>query len=194
MCNEAANIPFRVLPNVPVRQWVMSLPWELRGLAAARPKVLGAMDRIFAEEIGRMSKKLTKVAGTRTGSVASEQLFGGALNLHPHLHALQVDGAFTKVGAGVRFHEATPPAKADVATGAQRVRDRAVRWLSRHGFVDERAAEERGNQPAEPSAIEGCMQLALAGGTFLARPAEAKPDPDADLDHKERRFSAPSDG
>src|SRR5262249_47731622 len=112
-----------------------------------------------------------------TGSVAAVQRFGGALHLHPHLHALQVDGAFTKVGAGVRFHEATPPTKDDVATGAQRVRDRAVRWLSRHGFVDERAAEERGNPPAEPSALEGCMQLALAGGTFLARPAEAKPDP-----------------
>jgi len=105
-----------------------------------------------------------------------------------------VDGAFTKVGAGVRFHEATPPAKDDVATGAQRVRDRAVRWLHRHGFIDERAAEERGNPPAEPSALEGCMQLALAGGTFLARPAEAKPDPDADLDNKERRFSATCDG
>jgi hypothetical protein len=34
------------------------------------------MDRIFAEEIGRMSKKLTKVAGTRTGSIAAVQLFG----------------------------------------------------------------------------------------------------------------------
>ena len=66
--------------------------------------------------------------------------------------------------------------------------------MARLGTTDERAAEERGNQLAEPSALEGCMQLALAGGTFLARPAEAKPDPDADLDPKERRFSAPSDG
>src|SRR5262249_34564139 len=86
-CNEAANITDRVLPNVLVRPWVMSLPWELRGLAAARPQVLGAMARIFAEEIGRMSKKLTKVAGTRTGSVAAVQRFGGALHLHPPLRA-----------------------------------------------------------------------------------------------------------
>jgi hypothetical protein len=41
MCNEAVQLVDRVLPNVPVRQWVLSLPWELRGLAATRPRVLG---------------------------------------------------------------------------------------------------------------------------------------------------------
>ena len=32
MCNEAAQIVDRVVPNVPIRQWVLSLPWELRGI------------------------------------------------------------------------------------------------------------------------------------------------------------------
>jgi len=31
----------RVLPNAPIRQWVLSLPFELRGLAAMKPDVLG---------------------------------------------------------------------------------------------------------------------------------------------------------
>jgi hypothetical protein len=35
---------------------------------------------------------------------------------------------------------------ADVAEVAKRVRDRAVRWLCRHGYLDERAAEDRGNE------------------------------------------------
>jgi len=51
MCNEAVQLVDHVLPNVPVRQWGLSLPWELRGLAAMKPGVVGAMDRIFAEEI-----------------------------------------------------------------------------------------------------------------------------------------------
>jgi hypothetical protein len=51
MCNEAAMLVDRVLPNAPIRQWVLSLPFELRGLAATKPDVLGAMERIFAEEI-----------------------------------------------------------------------------------------------------------------------------------------------
>jgi hypothetical protein len=97
---------------------------------------------------------------------------GGSLNLHPHLHTLAVDGVFEKTdGGGVRFHEAPAPSKDDVSEVAKRVRERAVRWLRRHGYVDERAAEERSNETPEPSAaLDACTQLALAGGAFLARP------------------------
>src|SRR5262249_52022480 len=73
--------------------------------------------------------------------------------------------------------------------------DRAVRWLRRRGYLDERAAEERSNEAVEPSAIEGCVQLALAGGAFPARPPSTPSDAkDAGLDRRERRFSATCDG
>jgi hypothetical protein len=55
-----------------------------------------------------------------------------------------------------------PTEEWDVAEVAERVRDRAVRWLLRHHDLDERAAEERGNEAAEPSALDACTQLALA--------------------------------
>jgi len=196
MCNEAVQIVDRVFPNVPIRQWVLSLPWELRGLAAMKPGVIGAMDGIFAQEIARLTKRLAGVAGAQTGSIGCPQLFGGSLNIHPHLHTLAIDGVFEKTDAGgVRFHEAPAPAKEDVAEVARRVRDRAVRWLRRRGYLDERAAEDRGNEAAEPSALDGCTQLALAGGAFLARPGRSPNDTsDADLDRKERRSSATCDG
>jgi hypothetical protein len=38
------------------------------------------------------------------------------------------------------------------------------------------------------------VQAQLAGGAFVARPFEPKDDPDADLDRRERRFSAAYDG
>ncbi|WP_437504841.1 transposase zinc-binding domain-containing protein [Sorangium sp. So ce1099] len=65
MCNEAATLVDRILPNVPVRQWVMSLPFELRALAAKRSDVLAAMERIFAEEIARVTTRLASIAGAR---------------------------------------------------------------------------------------------------------------------------------
>ena len=34
MCNETVQLVDPILPNVPIRQWALSLPWELRGLAA----------------------------------------------------------------------------------------------------------------------------------------------------------------
>src|SRR5262249_54303511 len=46
-----------------VRQWVLSLPFELRGLAATKPDVLTALGRIFAEEVERVTKRLAGVAG-----------------------------------------------------------------------------------------------------------------------------------
>jgi hypothetical protein len=196
MCNEALQLVDRVLPNVPVRQWVLSLPWELRGLAATRPRVLGAMDRIFAEEIARLTRRLAGIDGAQTGSVGCPQMFGGALNVNPHMHTVAVDGVFEKTDAGgVRFHEAPPSSKDDVAEVAQRVQGRAVRWLRRHGYLDERAAQDRSNETAEPSAIDGCVQLALAAGAFLARPSPSPNDTkDADLGRRERRFSATCDG
>jgi hypothetical protein len=47
MANVAAHLVDRVLPSVPVRQWVLSLPFELRALAAFRADVLSALARLF---------------------------------------------------------------------------------------------------------------------------------------------------
>ena len=74
MCNLAAHIVDRIKPHVPVRQWVLSLPWELRALAAAKPAVLGAFDRIFAEEIARLLERLAGVAGAQTAKIGAASL------------------------------------------------------------------------------------------------------------------------
>jgi hypothetical protein len=42
MCDVAANVTDAIFPSAPVRQWVLSLPFELRGLAATKPDVLTA--------------------------------------------------------------------------------------------------------------------------------------------------------
>jgi Putative transposase len=153
------------------------------------------VERIFAEEIARATKRLAGVAGAETGSVAVEQRFGSSLNLHTHIHTLAVDGVFEKTGDGtVRVYEAPPTTNAGVVEVAERVRDRTLRWLRKHGYLDERAAEDRSNAPPEPSALEGCAQLALAGGAFLAKPFEPRQAADADLERRERRFSATCDG
>jgi hypothetical protein len=51
MASTAAHLVDRVLPAVPVRQWVLSLPFELRAMAAFRADVLSTLARIFVEAI-----------------------------------------------------------------------------------------------------------------------------------------------
>ncbi|XYI03797.1 transposase [Sorangium sp. So ce1128] len=94
--------------------WVMSLPFELRALAAKRSDVLAVMERIFAEEIARLTTQLAGIAGARTGSVGFPQRFGSSLNVHVHFHTLAIDGVFEKTAFGVRFHDAPPPSKDDL--------------------------------------------------------------------------------
>ncbi|WP_441293055.1 transposase [Sorangium sp. KYC3313] len=57
------------------------------------------MERIFAEEIARVTTRLASIAGARTGSVGFPQRFGSSLNVHVHFHTLSIDGVFEKTAA-----------------------------------------------------------------------------------------------
>ena len=69
MSEVAAAIVDRTLPSVPVRQWVLSLPFELRARVALKPELLSALGRIFSEEVRRHLKKSAGVEGAETGTI-----------------------------------------------------------------------------------------------------------------------------
>ena len=50
----AAHLVDHVIPPVPVRQWVISLPKWLRGVLGDRPKAVAAVTRIFLAEIEKL--------------------------------------------------------------------------------------------------------------------------------------------
>ena len=63
MANTAAHLVDRVLPPVAVRQFVLSLPFELRPLAAFNANVLTALSRIFIEAIFAAYRKRARRSG-----------------------------------------------------------------------------------------------------------------------------------
>jgi hypothetical protein len=71
MANTAEHLVDRVLPAVPVRQWVLSLPFERSLLAAFRADVARALGRIFIEEVARAHDPpaSAKRSRTRVGTV-----------------------------------------------------------------------------------------------------------------------------
>jgi hypothetical protein len=173
MCNEAAHLTDRVLPNVPIRQWVLSLPFPLRKLAAFRADVLTAVSSMFVEEIFRATGVRTKQ--TEGGAITFVQRFGGSLNLNVHFHVVVLDGAFERTPEGARFRESSPPSQVAIERVARRVYDRALRWLRRNGHLDEREPEDRSNANAE-SALDACARLALFGGGLTDAGDDRDPD------------------
>jgi hypothetical protein len=71
-----------VLPDVPVRQWVLTAPFEVRRALALRPDALTAQARMFVEEIARWQKEQAKAQGIEdgeTGAVTFVQRFNATL-------------------------------------------------------------------------------------------------------------------
>ena len=84
MTDAAALLVDELLPRVPIRQWVLSLPFALRYLLATRPEVLTRVLGIVYRAIsGHLIGKtgLTR-ASSATGAVTLIQRFGSALNLN----------------------------------------------------------------------------------------------------------------
>ena len=119
MAERAAHLVDHVFPDVPVRQWVLSLPYRLRYLLAWDHDLCRAVAAILAHAIFRMLRERARDAGLeagRGGGVVVIQRFGGALNLNVHFHALVLDGVFAPTGDGtLRFHPPRRLTTLDVA-------------------------------------------------------------------------------
>lgn len=84
MAESAALLVDEVLPEQPMRQWVLSFPFQLRFLFASRPEimgwVLGIVYRVIATHLVKKAGHTHQVA--KTGAVTLIQRFGSALNLN----------------------------------------------------------------------------------------------------------------
>jgi len=157
MAQTAAHLVDHVIPPVPVRQWVISVPKRLRGFLADRPAAVAALTRIFIEEIERLLGAAAGVtsdasapaaACPRLGAVSFLHRFGSALNHHMHLHVCATEGVFVPAadGAGCdaspAFLPARPINQADLAALTERVRRRVIHWFRLTRLLDTAAAAD----------------------------------------------------
>ena len=102
MVESAALLVDEVLPNKPIRQWVLSVPFPLRFLFAAYPelmsKVLGIVTRAVSTHLVHQAGFKKKDA--HTGAVTLIQRFGSALNLNIHsaVHGCTAEGGGVSCG------------------------------------------------------------------------------------------------
>jgi plasmid stability protein len=85
MCNAAAHLVNHVFPEVPVRQYVLSAPFELRLLLARDAAAYGAVTRIFAEEVIREQRERKSLAhiGTCAAHLATTWKYGAGATEEP---------------------------------------------------------------------------------------------------------------
>ena len=140
MADGAAWLVDQVLPERPIRQWVLSLPFPLRFLLATNPvligRVLGIVYRVIAGHLIRQTEHTQQSA--RTGAVTLIQRFGSALNLNVHFHMLFLDGVYEVLsdGSRLRFQWVREPTSAQLTQLAHTIARRVGRLLEREGLLE----------------------------------------------------------
>jgi hypothetical protein len=145
MAETAAHLVDHVLPPLPVRQWVLSLPKRLRYNLQRDREALNSALRIFLDEIKRHLLAHSPGAGpdARAGAVAFIHRFGSSLNLHTHFHVCVIDGVFEPNANGeVRFIVAEELDAQDAEAVQTRVRRRILRAYQRRGILDKDEREK----------------------------------------------------
>ena len=143
MAESAALLVDEVLPEQPMRQWVLSFPYPLRFLFASRPEimgqVLGIVYRVIATHLVKKAGHTHPVA--KTGAVTLIQRFGSALNLNVHFHMLFLDGVYVaRPDGATRFRWVKAPTGQELTQLAHTLAHRVGRFLERQGLL-ERDAE-----------------------------------------------------
>ncbi len=139
MADTAASLVDHVLPKVPVRQWVLTLPYPLRYRCAwdARltSEVLRAFLRALFADQRRRARRLHGIQRGYNGSVTFIQRFGSALNLTPHFHSLVLDGVYPGPSHDLgSFIPRPPPETGDVERVLAGTARRILRILERRGL------------------------------------------------------------
>ena len=132
----------RLLPPVLYRQWVLVVPKRLRYFINHQPDLAGQLSKIFAREINRF------LCRDNIGTPAQLhfiQRFGGALNLHVHVHAVISDGVFNLKSSTTGRRELTftpvpPPTVEQLAGIVTAIRKKLIRRVARTSGLSREAA------------------------------------------------------
>ncbi|MFH1464836.1 MAG: transposase, partial [Pseudomonadota bacterium] len=141
----AAHLVDHVLPRVPVRHWVLSLPRRVRFFCKTSPDLASGMLRVFLRAVETRVRQRSPDAprGARFGAVAFEHRGGSFLNENYHWHVRVTEGVFAPDGQeGAEFFQATNLTAADVLQVETQVRRRVLRLLQRRGALDQAAVDD----------------------------------------------------
>jgi len=140
MTDLAKHLVTRVLPRVRVRQWVLSLPFDLRLRLAFHHDLALEVHELMARAIeSRYRARARKLGhkGARGGSVTVIHRAGSDLRLNIHFHLLALDGVYIdEPGGGRRFVTIAAPTLDEMQKLLAVIVKRITRLLDRRGLGD----------------------------------------------------------
>ena len=179
MTERAAHLVDQVFPDVPVRQWVLSLPPRIRYLLAWRHDLCKAVVGVLFREVNRHLRDRARAQGVVDpcgGAVAIVQRFGGALNLNVHIHALVLDGVFARAEDGrLAFHASPGLEAADVADVLAAITPGVTRLLERRGVGDGDDADRADDCAEATPLLAGLAAASVQGVVALGRRSGMRP-------------------
>ena len=176
MADTAAHLVERVVPRVPVRQWVLSLPFQLRYRMAYDSELLAEVLNIFVrtvfDELRHRARESLGLKQSQCGAVTFVQRFGSSVNLHVHFHAIIFDGIYAAGPDGrPEFHELPPPEDAEVLQVTTRIAGGVRAMIQRRGLEDEADAlgeNDPGLAALYAAAVRGRIATGPNAGNRLA--------------------------
>ena len=166
MAERSAHWVDRVIPHVPTRQWVLTVPWGRRWLLARNPVLLKGVHRIAMRILERWYAKQADAAKEgKTGSVTAIQRFGSDLSLNLHFHVIFLDGVYCRKSNGELKFRPVVPHTEDVERLVVSIAESCEKWLSKQGFGEDAEA------PEEDDAQAVIQAAALAGKAALGERA-----------------------
>jgi hypothetical protein len=147
MADTAAHLVDHVFPQVPVRQWVLSVPFGLRYRLAYDSSLVSNVLQIFVHTVFASIRRRAGIPASnrkaRCGAVGFIQRFSDALNLDPHAHLMALDGLYIDDSKGNPvFQRVGPPTDAEVARIAERVHRLVLRLMEQRGLGPQADPEE----------------------------------------------------
>ena len=175
MCATAANLIDDVLPEIALRQWVLTFPFPWRRRLAQDGALLGELTRIFVESVHAFYRRHAAARGApraKTGSVTVVQRSSSDLRLNPHLHVVFLDGTYHEEGTALAWRQLDHLSTRHVGEVLEHAGRRMARHLRRRGARlgedDDESGGTEGEGPDETlaaSAVSG--QAPPAGPQWL---------------------------
>jgi hypothetical protein len=169
----AAHLVDRVFPSVPIRQWVLSLPFAWRYRLAYDSGLVRDVLRIFVQTVfsslRRRARQYRGIRKAKCGGVTFVQRFGGAINLNIHFHSLILDGIYYEdADKEICFQRLPPPGDSEVARVTACIVKKIHRLLERRSLGPQADREEEDpllrDQPLLAELFSASVQGRIASG------------------------------